>query len=255
MAEFIAAAGANLEIWKMHPDELREQDVNARVMPPEMLERLAETIRKEKRLESLPLACKRKNHFELMSGHHRLRAARMAQLHEIFVLVDTRDLRRSQVVAKQIAHNRISGMDDQATLASLFQEITRVDDILESYVSAADFGTLESADSISIPPLSAILPWYLVNFAFLPAAVEKFELLEAQIKKLPKDTDLIGVASADIYPRFAEAVGVVTKAENVRSVGAIITRMLDITLAHFASLEKKHEGPQAAPDTPEAHHG
>jgi ParB-like chromosome segregation protein Spo0J len=221
-------------------------------MPPEMLERLADTIRKEQRLESLPLTVKRKNFFEVMSGHHRTRAVRMAGLTELYVLADTRNLTRSQVVAKQIAHNRIAGSDDRETLATLFKEISRIDDILESYVTAADFGDIASADSISIPPIAAILPWYLVHFAFLPAAIEKFELLEAQIKKIPKDTDLVGVASADIYPRFAEAVGTITKIENVRAIGAVLTRMIDIALAHFAALEGPHEGPQANADTLEA---
>ena len=89
---------------------------------------LADTIRKEQRLESLPLTVKRKNFFEVMSGHHRTRAVRMAGLTELYVLADTRNLTRSQVVAKQIAHNRIAGSDDRETLATLFKEISRIDD-------------------------------------------------------------------------------------------------------------------------------
>ena len=218
-------------------------------MPPEMLERLAENLRKEQRLESLPFAVRRAGYFELVSGHHRLRAARMAGLSELYVLVDTRDLDRSQVVAKQIAHNRISGTDDQQTLANLFAEIVRVDDILESFVTAEDFGSAASVDSFALPPMSAIVPWYLVNLAFLPAALEKWEVLEAQLKKLPSDTDLIGVASAEIYERFAQAVSAVTRVEKVRSVGAIVTRMVEITLAHYAAIEAVAPPPEppAAP--------
>ena len=247
MAELIAEAGTNLQIWKVRPEEIREQTTNARIMPPEMLERLAENLRKERRLESLPFCIRRRDgSFELVSGHHRTRAARMAGLDEIFILADTRDLGRSQVVAKQLAHNRISGTDDQETLAVLFGEISRVDDILESYVTAADFDGLAEADSVAIPPLSAVVPWYIVNFAFLPAAIEKFDELERRVRKLPRDTDMVGVASADVYARFAEAVGRVIKAENVRSIGAVLTRMIDATLERYPAVEDEQETRDAA---------
>lgn len=109
MAEFVAEVGRNLALYKVSVDEIREQDLNARVMPPEMMERLAETVKTEGRLEQLPFTVLRKGYFELVSGHHRVRAARAAGLVEIFVLADTRDLSKSKVRAKQIAHNRISG--------------------------------------------------------------------------------------------------------------------------------------------------
>ena len=85
----LAEAGDNLEIWRVPYTAIREQDLNARVMPPEMLERLTETIRRENRLESLPFGVLREKHIELISGHHRLRAAVSAGVTEIVMLVDT----------------------------------------------------------------------------------------------------------------------------------------------------------------------
>ena len=52
--ERILDLGYGLELWKVHPSTLREQDVNARAMPKAMFERLAQTIARDKRLESLP---------------------------------------------------------------------------------------------------------------------------------------------------------------------------------------------------------
>ena len=110
--EFKLALGENLEIWYTHIDNIYEQDRNAQVMPPEMLEALSKNIAKEKRLESLPFVVKRMKGenvvFELISGHHRVRASRMAGVNYIYVLADTRDLNRSKIVAKQIAHNSSS---------------------------------------------------------------------------------------------------------------------------------------------------
>ena len=70
--------GNGLELWKVHPSSLREQDVNARAMPKAMFERLAQTIGRDKRLESLPLCAKTDRGIEIISGHHRTRAATSA---------------------------------------------------------------------------------------------------------------------------------------------------------------------------------
>ena len=70
----------------------------------EMLEALSKNIAKEKRLESLPFVVKRIKGesvvFELISGHHRVRASRMAGVNYIYVLADTRDLNRSKTEVK-----------------------------------------------------------------------------------------------------------------------------------------------------------
>src|SRR5881396_701824 len=84
----ILELGNGLELWKVHPSTLREQDVNARSMPKAMFERLSQTIARDKRLESLPLCAKSERGLEIISGHHRVRAATAASISEMFVLVD-----------------------------------------------------------------------------------------------------------------------------------------------------------------------
>src|ERR1700722_11480069 len=64
--------GNGLELWKVHPSALREQDVNARAMPKAMFDRLAQTIARDKRLESLPLCAKTERGLEIIAGHHRV---------------------------------------------------------------------------------------------------------------------------------------------------------------------------------------
>src|SRR5439155_18065937 len=86
--------GNGLELWKVHPSHLREQDVNARSMPRAMFERLSQTIARDKRLESLPLCAKTEPGLEIISGHHRVRAATAASISELFVLVDVTGLNR-----------------------------------------------------------------------------------------------------------------------------------------------------------------
>src|SRR5881398_1819917 len=63
----ILELGNGLELWKVHPSTLREQDVNARAMPKAMFERLSQTIARDKRLESLPLCAKTERGLEIIS--------------------------------------------------------------------------------------------------------------------------------------------------------------------------------------------
>ena len=53
-----------------------------------------------------------------------MRAARKAGFTEIFVLLDCKDLTTAQVKAKKLAHNALSGADDdQVVLAEIFASI------------------------------------------------------------------------------------------------------------------------------------
>src|SRR5438552_334118 len=58
--------------------DLREQDINANVMPVGMFNALVANMRKNGALESLPLCATRvatPHLIEIVSGHHRVRAA------------------------------------------------------------------------------------------------------------------------------------------------------------------------------------
>ena len=90
---------------------LREQDLNARVMPPEQFETLVTNIRRRGIPESVPYCVLRGSQIRIVSGHHRVRAAKEAGIKEAVILLDTRDLPRSLEVAKQLAHNSITGRD------------------------------------------------------------------------------------------------------------------------------------------------
>src|SRR3954454_4963806 len=123
--------GGGLELWTAAIDELIEQDVNARAMPKGMFERLAETVGRDKRLESLPLCATTPRGLEIVSGHHRTRAARQAGLDELHVIVDTTGLTPDQIKARQLAHNRIQGEDNEELFKRIYESIGDVEKRLE----------------------------------------------------------------------------------------------------------------------------
>jgi len=128
----ILKLGNGLELWKVHASSLREQDLNARSMPKAMFERLAQTIARDKRLESLPLCAKMDRDLEIISGHHRFRATSAAGITEMFVLVDVTGLTRRQIAAKQLAHYAIEGEDNAQLPAEIYRQIEDAESKLEA---------------------------------------------------------------------------------------------------------------------------
>jgi hypothetical protein len=236
MAQLIADLGANLALYKVHVDELVEQDINAHVMSPEMFERLAANVKREQRLEQLPFTVARPTgKFELISGHHRVRAARTAGLVEIYVLADTRDLSRSTTVAKQLAHNSIFGRDDPQTLAKLYDELDSIEDIMESFLKPEDFDDVKQLSRAEITDISVAIPWKHLTLVFVPRTMDALDRIDAWVKKTPKETDTIGVVAHEILERFRAAALSLGRTEDIRSLGAIMTRMTEIVEGHIAA--------------------
>lgn len=241
----LADVGKNLALYKGHPDDLKEQDVNAHVMPPEMLEQLAQNIKGEERLESLPFAhIKTDGSHELISGHHRKRAAVMAiqqgaDMTDIFWLADTRELSRSKVVAKQLAHNSIVGEDDKQTLKRLYDEIDDVNDKIESFLRPEDFDDVKQLEPASVTDISVAIPWKHLTLVFTPSTMEALDRIDGWVKRTPKETDILGVVSVAILDRFRAAAISLGRTEDVRSLGAIMTRMTEIVEQHIAEHEPK----------------
>lgn len=100
---------AGLEVWKVNIEQIIEQDLNARAMSKSAFLQLSENIKKRGAFESLPLCAITDKGLELISGHHRVRAARKAEVQEVWVLVDVTDIGRSNLLSKQLSHNSLQG--------------------------------------------------------------------------------------------------------------------------------------------------
>ena len=136
------------------------------MMKPEMFRQLSENIKNRGALESLPF-CALTDKIEVVSGHHRLRASKEAGLTHIYALVDVTGLTRSQIAAKQIAHNAINGFDDPSMLKEIAKLITEVDDLIESYIGKEVLGEPTATLEKMISPLLNY-DWKEIMLTFLP---------------------------------------------------------------------------------------
>lgn len=222
--ETVADMGSGLIIAKVPVACLREQDINARIMKTEMQKQLTDNIRKRGQLESLPFCALTQNgtRIEIISGHHRIRSGKDAGLKEIFVILDVSGLNRSKITAKQIAHNAISGFDDQAMLKELAKLMDDVDDMIESYAGKDVLAeATANLDKLLSPRIE--FDWKNITFMFLPHQISDLNALIEATKRL--SPDYVGVTDIAEYKSFIQTLSKYQDFADVKNVGAAFTHI------------------------------
>lgn len=214
-----------LYVARIAINEIREQDINAQVLQPREFERLVENIRERGTLESLPYCVVVDGVVEVVSGHHRVRAARDAGKKTMWVLVDTLPMTRSQIRAKQIAHNALVGQSNEEILRKMVAEITEVEDLL---ATGLPDDMLPLPDLPPSPVLStphADFEWRTVAITFLP---HQFDSFREVVAHLDGQQEMVGVAPVECFDGFASYLAQFARFRNIRSVGttvAVLTRI------------------------------
>lgn len=233
----------NLEVRIVDFADLKEQDVNAHVMPPRTFERLIENIKRRGAMESLAYCWQPRGEgqIEIVSGHHRLRAARAAGLTRGAVLVDTSEFRRTEVVAKQLAHNFLVGVDDEDVLKEQLRSITDPDLLLMSGAPDELLPTPEhEAVQLFAPRME--FDFRTISFAFLPHQQADFEEL---VKMLDGRQDLVAACPIEQFDDFLKVAGRFARVRKVVSGATAVALMIQLTLAWLEEHEHDAESEQA----------
>ena len=239
--------GEGLELWKVPLSMLQEQSLNARSMTSDTFLQLVDNIKRSNRLESLPLLAvqfrgegeKKKLVLEVVSGHHRTRAARKAGLDEIWALVDVSNLTRDRVKAKQLAHNSISGTDHPDLVAQIFAQIADVDAKVEAFIEP-DLSGVAASNKLLTNEFNVVLEAKVVSILFMPAQLKVFKEAIARLEST--DTSEVYLAALDEYETLTAAVGAVSETYNIRSTPTLFAKMAGIVLDPIATQQ---------PDVPE----
>lgn len=221
----------SMEIREVEFDALHEQDINPNVMSDEMFEQLVQNIRKRGKLESLPYVHETTDDgettIEIISGHHRIRAAKSAGLDTIPCIVETEELSEDAVRAKQLAHNEISGEHDDQLVKRLYDSIDDVDYRIESFVNEDEL--VMPAEEYRVDRVDAGLERHTVNVMFLPKQLEDFD---HAMDGLAADTERIYIADVEEWDDFKDAVNRVKDVDEIKSIAAVLSRMCEIVAEH-----------------------
>jgi hypothetical protein len=245
----IFGEGSHISMRYVRVAEIREQDINANVMPVGMFNALVANVRKNRALESLPLCATRvatPDRIEVVSGHHRVRAASTAGIEAIVVLLYT-GLSDSEIKAKQLAHNSIQGQSDPDIVREIFSRIVDIDAKVESYI---DPDTLQAPtdpvhfEQIDVDPLADAKT---VTLVFLPTQARDFQTAMNVFKT---DPDVAYLAHREAFDGFRAAVNRVRTDLEILAYPTAITEMARLANERLDQLaQERAERARNVPET------
>jgi ParB-like nuclease domain len=216
----------NTKIITISPFELKLLELNARYMRHETFQQLVQNIRRDGKLTQLPFAVLDDNgDWEVISGNHRVKAAREAGLDEIEVLVTEDKLSEDRKKAIQLSHNAISGEDDPAILKQIYEDIQEVD--FKMYAGLDD-KTLELLDEVQPESISeANLEFQTISFVFLP---DELEVLKKQWEVIENylSGDEQYLARFKEYDKFLDNLETIGASYGVKNIATTFSIMMDV---------------------------
>ena len=232
--ELIYKVSNDLIIAKVDVLSLKEQSLNARMMNNDMFKQLESNIKKRGALESLPFcALDSEGKIEIISGHHRVRACREAGIKEIPVILDISGLTKSQIVAKQLAHNSLSGKDDEGILLELYNMMDNIDDKLESFIDVNEINN--DRDSLSSINLDDKVDFKSIHFLFTDKEIKDIDKLMERLET--ESSDGVYVCRKEDFETLVNAIEKTKKIEGVRNTSLAMV----ILCKKLLEMENKNE--------------
>lgn len=222
MPEKISELGNGLELWRVAPNELREQDLNARAQDKATFDQLTSTMKRDKRIESFPLVAKTDKGLEIVSGHHRTRAAVAAGHSHLYCIVDVTGLTPDQIRAKQLAHNSIQGRDNPQILEQIYKAIQDAEARLEAFVDQSIQAPLPK---VKIEDVNITIDYRMVSIMFLPTEQKRWKELIDLVSGTQQEVWLAEVAHFKPFQDLAKSVGAEYE---IRAMGTILSKVGDL---------------------------
>lgn len=207
---------------------------NARFMPYEMFQKLVNNIKRDGGLTSVPFCLKRGDgDFLVLSGNHRVMAAKEAGLTEVLVMYTDKELSRQEQIAIQLSHNSLEGKDDLNILKSLWEEI---DDIAMKYYSGLDDKVLDEMEKNAQRTLSEVnLEYKVLSFVFLPEELEEIDSLLEKAQDCKGDE--VRLTTLAHFERLLSATSVVKAAHNIKNSAVSLELALRVFENHLEDLQ------------------
>ncbi len=239
----------SLQLTVADVSKLKLLDKNARYMKKPVFDKLTRGI-EQWGLQSLPFCWFDGSDFHVLSGNHRVMAAREAGKKEILILFTDEKLEDGERVAIQLAHNRICGEDDPQLLNELWagigqiplKELTGFDDEYFKKLGPLEMSTIKGSP----------LVMKKVSIVFFKEDMERIAQARELIEK-ERDDELWVARFAD-FNLFLEAVLSVKESKNIINTALAIRAMSEMAIE---ALEKEQgdEGTQGQAHKAQDHTG
>jgi hypothetical protein len=219
------------------PGELKLLEKNARYMKAEQFQALVENVKKDGNLSSLPLCYREKDgKLRVLSGNHRVMAARQAGVEQVLVLVIADEKDMDERLAIQLSHNAIAGQDDLVILKELWESIK---DVQARMYAGLDSDTLKALQGIQFAAITEQrLRYKLTSFLFLP---EELEDLDQLLKETAAAFagDAVYLASLNTYDAFFELIVRIKKRCQIKNSAAAFLKLMELARIGLEQLIKE----------------
>lgn len=212
-------------------DEIVFVEKNARYMEQTTFNQLVDNIRRDGELSSVPFTIKLeegkdKGKYEVISGNHRVKAAKMAGISRLTIMYAMEsNISNDEKRAIQLSHNSITGLDDLEILRQLVDEIQNTDYKEYAHIDESVFEELNSYDYNVIQPKHDVVGF---NFIFFDSDKDVLEeVLLAVEESMAKDEEVILFPKAALE-NFQKIVSEVQKKHNIKSFGITVLKMAEI---------------------------
>lgn len=224
-----------LPIAIVNPNDCIPQSINARYFEPSKFDQLVDNVKRTNALESAPLvyqddALAKEGKYAIISGHHRIDAAKAAGLTSIMVMVHT-DITIDELRSKQLSHNSLVGLDDKATLKQIYDSIS---DITAKMAT----GLSEEIQKIKVESVDfTAQPFKTLTVAFLPSDIVKFgEALDFFAKSSLMPNVTTHIAAMDTHESFLNLLMKLKAKEDIKSNAIALQRLVELASTAYDSL-------------------
>lgn len=224
------------EMVLVRPEDCLPQDKNARYFEANVFEQLVDNIKSDGHLESVPLLfqdedLKKKGKYQIISGHHRVDAAKKAGLEYIMAFVK-RDLTRQEIVSKQLAHNSLTGLDDMTILSELYSSIEDVNLRLAS-------GLSDEIEKIQYESLNFKAGTFEdLLFIFAPDEIDDIDKAMDELEKASPSTK-VRVADKEDHAALLDALMTIKKVKNVKSNSVAMKLLISLATDKLKELQSQ----------------
>lgn len=228
------------------PGDLKLLEKNARYMKTEQFKALVENIKQDGNLSSLPLCYREKDgRLRVLSGNHRIMAARKAGIKQVLVMVVADEKDEDQRLAIQLSHNAIVGKDDLVILKELWESIKDMNARIYAGLDSDILKSLQTIDFLALSERPAKTK--IVNLLFLP---EDLDDLDALLKETAEAFagDAVYLAHLHTFDAFFELIVRVKKRCKIKNSAAAFLKLMDLArigLEQMLEQEAMHGGETA----------
>jgi hypothetical protein len=249
-----AVAALNAQLGDITPYKLAVVDPaalvpvekNAHYLPKATFDRLADNIARDGNLSTLPFCWRTPaGDYIVLSGNHRVLAAKTAKITRILILFTDQALTRAEQVAIQLSHNALVGQDNPTQLLELWHEIDDLGMKVYSGLDDALLATLKPVEMVRVA--EGTLHFEELRVLFLSSEIAT---MADVLKRLGDAKRPRFAARFEEWERFWDVLLTFKEAEGIKNTATALLAMIEIVERHLTDKGTDHAGnePQAPGD-------